>query len=611
MEDKEQKIKLTYETNADATGQKVDGLNKKLDTSAKETEKVSEAQKKAKKSTGDLSEGIEDLGGPIGGAISGFKAMIKQMWALVANPIGAVLAAIAAVLALVAKAFTNSFAGGEKLEQVMAGISATGQALLDNLDKIGRAIVKVFTFDFAGAKKEMQDVVNAAEGAYKKMSALKKESQQLERDQADNDLDAIKRQATLADLKDKLLDPSIGYKEKKKIQSELLKASEENAKSDIDLARKIATNKIAALTLEKDGAKKNYVEIQKIKAEQLRGEVDNSRELKQIRKAGATLDNEEKARLKEITAAKTAAYKERLSKQKEAQKLEDEEQKKQDDKIKALLKEKIDAENNLKKFNEDLSDKTEEQKLARQKERALTDIEILRQKGVDVEEITRLNAEKFNILENELATKRADEKKVIDDKIAADAIEAAQKQADQEIAIAKAKQAQEEAIQDAKLGLAQKGIALFGAIFDKSKKAQKAALIASNAVGLAEVAIDTVRAVSKDNAASPLTLGMPWSGIHIAQGAIGAGSIIASTAKGLKELGGGNAGSAPDIAGAAGGGAVSAAPQVNFQASSENQIGNTISNSNKDLPPIKAFVVGKDVTTQQSLDNNKINSNSI
>jgi hypothetical protein len=47
---------------------------------------------------------------------------------LLANPVVLVLTAIVAVLALVYKAFTNTFEGGEKMEQVFAGIKAAGQA---------------------------------------------------------------------------------------------------------------------------------------------------------------------------------------------------------------------------------------------------------------------------------------------------------------------------------------------------------------------------------------------------------------------------------------------------------------------------------------------------
>lgn len=147
-------------------------------------------------------------------------------------------------------------------------------------------------------------------------------------------------------------------------------------------------------------------------------------------------------------------------------------------------------------------------------------------------------------------------------------------------------------------------------IFAKNKKIQKGILIAENAMALARLTMSTIEAVGKDNAASPLTFGMPWSGIHLATGAIGAANIIASTASGLKALGGGSAGTAPNLGGSGGGGS-SAAPSVGFQSSSENQIATSIADNTNELPPQQAYVVSKDMSTQQELDRNKIESNSL
>lgn len=170
---------------------------------------------------------------------------------------------------------------------------------------------------------------------------------------------------------------------------------------------------------------------------------------------------------------------------------------------------------------------------------------------------------------------------------------------------------QEEAIQQAKLGLASKGIALFNQIFGKSKKAQKASLIASNALGLAEVVINTQKAVSADMAV-PFGAGLPKVPIDIASGALGAASIIAATATGLKNLGeSGSSGSAPSMGNAVMGSSISsAAPQVGFQASAENNIATTIAANTNAQPPVQAFVVSTEVTTAQALDRKKVSANS-
>jgi len=157
---------------------------------------------------------------------------------------------------------------------------------------------------------------------------------------------------------------------------------------------------------------------------------------------------------------------------------------------------------------------------------------------------------------------------------------------------------QEEAIQNAKLSLANQAVNLFGQIFGKSKKAQKASLVASNAVGLAEVVINTQKAVSADMAI-PFGAGLPKVPVDIASGALGAASIIAATAKGLKELGGGSAGSAPSLSGISGGN-VQSVPTVAFNNTAENQIGQSVAAKASEQPPIKVYVAESDISDAQN-----------
>ena len=274
-------------------------------------------QSKSAGAFGLLKEKVGAISPAMGGAIQGTQGLGTAFKALLANPVGLVLLAIVGTLKLLYEWFANSFAGGQKLEQMFAGLQAAGQALMDNLGRVASAIKKVFTLDFSGARAEIKGVADAATDAYNKMAKLTKEKQQLDRDQADNDLESAKRQQLLADLKEKLADGDVPIAEKKKAQKELLAMSEANAAEDIKLAKAIADNKIAQLTLQKDGEKKNYVEIQKIKADQIRVETENDRELKQIRKAGNTLNKEEDAQRKALHDADMARRKEAAQKNKE------------------------------------------------------------------------------------------------------------------------------------------------------------------------------------------------------------------------------------------------------------------------------------------------------
>ena len=213
--------------------------------------------------------------------------------------------------------------------------------------------------------------------------------------------------------------------------------------------------------------------------------------------------------------------------------------------------------------------------------------------------------------------KRVEEQKVKYEKTAADKLEANKKLADKEIEIERAKLQQKQEIEQAGLALAEKSVGFLAQIFGKNKKVQKAAMIAEGAISIGKQvaannaanigALATPQAILTSGASA-----VPIIALNNVSTGVGIASTIASTATALKSLGGGGGGSSQSSGAAVrGGGAASATPQVAFQASSENQIGNTVANNLNTQPPIQAFVVSKTVTDAQQLDNNKINSNSL
>jgi hypothetical protein len=117
---------------------------------------VNEATKKAKESQQTLGQTLSGLPGPIGQTIQGAKSLNASLLKLVMNPIGAVIAAITLALTALYKAFTSTKAGGEAVEQVMAGLSAVFDVLRDRVLKIGGALVKFLSGDFAGAAEDVK-----------------------------------------------------------------------------------------------------------------------------------------------------------------------------------------------------------------------------------------------------------------------------------------------------------------------------------------------------------------------------------------------------------------------------------------------------------------------
>jgi hypothetical protein len=289
-----------------AVGKAVTDVKGKLKDTSETVKGVGKDLEGATGNFSKLKDTLTAVPGAAGSAAEGVGKLSDSFKALLANPVVLVITAIVGALALLYKAFTNSFEGGEKMEQIFAGIKAVAQSLLDTLTNLGGALVKLFSGDFKGAldqaSKAISDVGDNALKAYNQMAALTKQAQQLARDQADNDLDQVKRQAKLAELRAQAYDDSIPIAKRKAALQDLQKASEENAVEDLALAKKIADNKIAQLTVEVDGEKKNYVEIQKIRADQLKGEVDNANEQRAIGRQLTQIQKQELQERKEAAA---------------------------------------------------------------------------------------------------------------------------------------------------------------------------------------------------------------------------------------------------------------------------------------------------------------------
>ena len=134
----------------------------------------------------------------------------------------------------------------------------------------------------------------------------------------------------------------------------------------------------------------------------------------------------------------------------------------------------------------------------------------------------------------------------------------------------------------------------------KNKTVARIGVIIEKVAAIAQIVTNTAIANAKSIAASPLSGGQPWVGINIASGALGIANTIAATQKALAQIGGGgDSGGSTSIAGGGGGGA--AAPQFNIVGQNpNNQLAATI--AGQQGQPIRAYVVGQDVTTQQGLD---------
>ena len=702
MEDKEQKIKIQFDTNADETAAAVRKLesatikveeaeiklkkaNEALANSTgksleeiraleiaqrkasiateeakSQVEKLSNTQQKAGKSTKSLAENIQGLDNPISGAITGFKAILIQMWAIVANPVGAILALIVGAVALLGKAFLSTESGGQKLQKALSVISGVFSGLLKviepiasflvdrlikNFELAGQAILVVSSLIQKGLKaigldsaaaglKALEEGVNSNIKASEKLADAEAKLVKARRNAQQTQLDFQNKAEKIRQKRDN--DSNLSIAERSKLNAQLAGVLKEQSLEELKIANLAKT--VSDLRIAQEGESSANLDERAEALLQISdiNERISGQESEQLANANS-LRNEQKALDKEAAAAKAAA------------------DKVIEDARLALLKEGIDKENTLRIANEDLNDKTEEQKLARLKERANQEVEILKQKGIDTAAITILNAEKFATLEQELEAKRSEEKFAKD--IETKATEAANEKLDFEnrlIILAERDAlilANTALTEEARNNLLKQNVEVRANI-EKAEQAFKEQQLQNNignlqnilsvggkkmqnvakALAIADVVRTSAKSVSESvsgiGAANTLALATPAAvaslgasavpviAANTIQGGLQIGSTIASAAKAIQSISSGgksapSGGAASGGRSSGGGSAASATPQVAFQASSENQIGNTVANNINSQPPIEAFVVSKTVTDAQQLDNNKINSNSL
>jgi len=161
----------------------------------------------------------------------------------------------------------------------------------------------------------------------------------------------------------------------------------------------------------------------------------------------------------------------------------------------------------------------------------------------------------------------------------------------------------EEQVQDAKVKMAMDGInalnGLVQAFAGENEKAQKRAFMVNKAAGIANAVISTSQAVAK--ALAETTDITPTQSFRFGNAAIAAATGAAQVATIARQQF--QASGSVDTNISQGGTAPSTAPQFNIVgAGGQNAILESLQRN-----PVKAYVVGSDVTSQQELDRNRIN----
>lgn len=279
------------------------------------------------------------------------------------------------------------------------------------------------------------------------------------------------------------------------------------------------------------------------------------------------------------------------------------------------------------KIQKENAEKSAEEAEKRRQKAVEDEIKRKEKEKADKEELTRAefdaNAETLKQLEakdKENFENKQEENKIKTDEEAARKIAHWQFLADEEIRIQKAKAEQEDAIQSGRQKLAEAFVGFLRNIAGKNKALQKAAIIAESALGIGKSVIET-NASNVATTAQGAALAIPTGGASVAAAAglvatnyatlgLGVAANIAATAKALQALGSGGGVSA---GGSAGGGSTrgAAPPNVAFNSSAENQIGQSVSRTQAEQPPLQVTVLESDITKAQNNVNALVKTNTI
>jgi len=591
----------------------------------KDRKKANEELKEATKNQKDYSGVVGKLDSLTGGAISGIKNMIKAVGgatkgfnllkvAIIGTGIGALVIGIMAVV----KAFKSSEEGQNKFRKLMGLIGVVVGNLGDMLSNLGEGIIEVFTnpkqalIDFKDLLVE--NITNRFNAIIDTVGFLGEAFKKVFEGDFGGAMDSAKKagssyidiftgvENTLGKTTDALSDFIDEQERELKIAGQI---ADQRAKADkierqllIDRAN---ADRTRAELLEKAVDKEKFSASERIAFLEEAGRIEAEITDKEIAVAKIRLqtkqqenalskstkeDLEEEAQLqanlinletsklnkqKRVTTQLTTA-------RREEQAEKDAEAKKDEDRIQKIS----DFRNNILKKDEELFATTEEEKLQLQRERAEQDLENLIGTETEKREAKLALDEYYDELELQLQNKIAGEKTEQDKK---------DKEQEKQDA---------QSVQDAKIGIANAGLNVLGAIAEEGSALSKG-------VAVAQATMNTYQGITAALSATstvPDPLGQALKVANaVSVGVMGLMNVKKILATKPVEK------TAPNISLGAGGGAP-APPSFNLvEGSADNQIANSLNDQNQQ--PVKAFVVTSDVTSGQEMDRNIIENSSL
>ena len=105
----------------------------------------------------NIASAFQSIPGPVSAAVSSVTTFGKSLWALAANPIGAIIGAIVVSLMLLYKAFTSTDSGANAMAGTLKAIGNVMDILIDRAMSYYKMLWSLVTFDWEGVKTNAVD----------------------------------------------------------------------------------------------------------------------------------------------------------------------------------------------------------------------------------------------------------------------------------------------------------------------------------------------------------------------------------------------------------------------------------------------------------------------
>jgi hypothetical protein len=587
-------IELRINTNIPDSAKKVEELKTSLKGAKTEVQNFNNETEKTSKFGdlfGQLKQGAESLIPGLKGAQGAAAGLSTQFMALIANPIGLMIAGVVAGLKFLYEAFQSSIAGGKELKAIWAAIDGVGVQLKDAIFGLGRAFIsltsaayKFITLDFKGAAESIKQANKEATTSYKQLGNavdgttakiiynLTKQQQAVDKARKQQAVVQSETNKLLVQSREILTDETASINEKRKALAEVTKAEKASSAEKVRIAAEdLRIAKERAKALGGEAEKKSKQELRDLTIALNEAEAENAM-------TGIKLNKQRKMLNRQETADAKALADERIAKQKEEAETE-----------KTLLKEK-----------------TERDKLAKAEREKIAQAERDFQIGID-------NVNRTQRVADALEKEAYDAKVLSDATAVTDAL-----MLEDEKRINSQKKAAEDLkkIEAEKLAVRMKALDDLTYIFGAESQLGKAFLIAKQLLLARELALEVTKTITfstqaaarsavavAEGTAQTAKVGFPQNIpllIGYAAQAAGIFSAIRSAVKSAK-----SSVALPSMPSISEGGMssspASVAPTFNVVGTSgQNQIAQSLGNQ----APVKAYVVANDVSSQQSLDRN-------